>query len=148
MRATWRGASIVGSAFYGYLYGTEQDPNGSGRRETDLTPRHSAGFDLAWRAPAPGGTTVRVQTIYTGAQSVWDNPNRTRTPGYAVAHAFVSQRAGRARLYASGENLLDVKLRDYEMVQLAQPGLGGQRTATPWVPVRGRTLSLGALVEW
>ncbi|MEO8449097.1 MAG: TonB-dependent receptor [Gemmatimonadota bacterium] len=148
MRATLRGNTFVGSAFYGHLYGTERDPNGTGRRETDLTPRHSAGFDVSWRAPSPGGTVVRVQTIYTGAQSVWDNPNRTRTPGYTVAHAFISQRAGRARLYASGENMLDVKLRDYEAVQLAQLGIGGQRTASPWAPLRGRTLSLGALVEW
>ena len=147
-RATWRHRSIVGSGWYGYIYSTEQDPNGTGRRETELTPRHSAGVDFTGPAPTTGGTVLRVAATYTGRQSVWDDPNRTRTPGYTWARLFVSQRAGRARLYASGENLLDAKMKNYEAIQLVQPGLGGRRTVAPWVPVRGRMLSLGALVEW
>jgi hypothetical protein len=55
---------------------------------------------------------------------------------------------GRARLYVSGENLFDVRLRNYEPVLLPVLAVGGRTTTTPWVTVQGRVISLGAVVEW
>jgi hypothetical protein len=91
---------------------------------------------------------VNLETVYSGRQFVWDNPNRTETRAYTVMHALVSQRAGAARLYVSGENLFDVKLANYDPVLLAAPAEGGRRMPTPWAPLRGRVISLGALVDW
>jgi outer membrane receptor for ferrienterochelin and colicins len=145
--AAWHEDPVTLRAFYGFLHGTEGVPDGPGRRETDLTPRHRVGASLAWQGRA-SGTWVEAHAVYTGPQAVWDNPFRTRTPGYTVADLVVSQPAGRARLFASGENLLDVKQRDHEPILLPAPGPGGRRTATPWMPLQGRVIRLGAVVEW
>jgi iron complex outermembrane receptor protein len=147
LQAVYHADPIVATAFYAYQHGTEENPDGSGRRETDLTPRHSAGLDLAWRAPIRG-TWVNLETTYTGRQFVWDNPYRTETPGYATINLLVSQRTGRARLYVSGENLTDMKLADYQPLVLVDPAAGGRRTTAPWAPLRGRVISLGALFDW
>jgi iron complex outermembrane receptor protein len=122
-------------------------PGGTGRRELALTPRHSLGADLVWEGPS-NGTWAELRAAYTGPQSVWDNPFRTRTPGYTVTDVLVSQPMGRARLYVSIDNVFDVKQRHYEPILLPAPVEGGRRTAAPWVPLQGRVISLGATVDW
>lgn len=146
--AVYRADPLMATAFYSWVDGSEGIPGQTGRREIDFTPRHALGAELSWRSPGASGTWVSLEASYSGRQFVWDNPRRTETPGYTLVHATVSQRTGRARVFLSGENLFDVKLTDYEPVLLPAPVEGGRRTAGPWVPLRGRVLSLGALVDW
>jgi len=141
-------APISGRAYYGYLNGSEGSLAGAGRRELDLTPRHTVGIDLTWQAPIPAAPTATLELGYVGSQAVHDNPFRTRTPGYPLIGAIASLRSGRARLFLSGENLLDKKLRNYQPVVLPILAEGGRRTTSPWVPLRGRVITIGALVEW
>lgn len=147
VQVTYRAEPLLVTGFYGYLNGTEGIPDSTGRRELDLTPRHRLGASLMWQGPA-AGPWFEVRAAYTGAQAVWDNPFRTRTPGYTIADALVSQPMGRARLYLSGQNLFDVKQRNYEPILLPTPGVAGRRTTTPWMPLQGRVIRFGAVVDW
>jgi hypothetical protein len=89
---------------------------------------------------------------FLGRQFVWDIPYTTGTRGYLVTDLVVSQRTGRARLYLSGENMLNEKIDPAdpadEPVILPVPWWGDRRTTMPWKPIRGRVVSLGAVVEW
>ncbi|MEZ4589405.1 MAG: TonB-dependent receptor, partial [Gemmatimonadales bacterium] len=141
-------AGLVGlRAWYSYGYGHEDVPGDTGRRVVGWLPRHALGAAISLDDLVPG-SFAELRTRYAGLQYVWDDPFRTKTPGYFLTDGTVSARAGRARLYLSGENLFDVRLRDYEVVVLPTSGLGGQRTATQWLPARGRVISFGATVEW
>lgn len=133
--------------FYRFQDVTEGIPGGTGRRQADLTPRHQLGAEIDWRAPARG-TEAKFEWYYVGAQPLTDDPYRTRAPAYPMSHLLVSQRSGRARIFLSAENLLDRKLRQYEQVVLVAPEAGGRVVSSPWISLRGRELSLGALVDW
>lgn len=61
---------------------------------------------------------------------------------------MVTQRVGPARLAFNADNLFDVRPMKDEPFLLPHPGLGGRRTVTPWGPVDGRVLSLGALIDF
>ncbi len=135
-------------SFYRFQDATEGVPGGTGRRESGMTPKHQIGGSIKWRAPGGAGTELQLEAIYVGRQALDDNPFRPRAPAYPLASALVSQRSGRARIYLSAENIFDRKLRTYEPVALTLPAAAGRRTTSPWIPVRGREISLGALVDW
>ncbi len=144
----YRAGGVSLRSFYRFQDATEGVPGATGRRESDLTPKHQIGGSVNWRAPGGAGTELRFEAIYVGRQSLADNPFRPRAPAYPLASALVSQRSGRARIYLSAENVFDRKLRAYEPVVLTVPAAAGRRTTSPWIPVRGREISLGALVDW
>jgi iron complex outermembrane receptor protein len=139
---------MSGRAFYSYQNGSEGVPDGTGRRDLDLTPRHTVGLDLTWLAPVAAGGAATLELAYVGAQAVHDNPFLTRTPGYPLIGGTASVRSGRGRLFLSGENLLDKKLADYHPVLLPTLAAGGRRTMAPWAPLRGRVINIGALFDW
>ncbi len=143
----YRAPPFSAEGYYQFARGTEVSPNNAGRRLVAFIPKQSLGMNLSWEEPARG-TRITVQGTYAGEQAVWDNPRRTRTPDYSLLNLLISQRTGRARLYLSGENVFNVRLADYDPVFLTTPEDGGRITTTPWVPLRGRVISLGALVEW
>ena len=148
LRVEYRKDPVVLESFFGVTRATEGVPDGSTRRDANLTPRHSFGASFQWRAPVGAGTAMSLDATHVGPQTVTDNPFLAKTAGYAILNAVVSQRSGRARLYLSAENLMNVRLVDYHPVFFATPLPGGRRTASPWAPLRGRVLSLGALVDW
>jgi iron complex outermembrane receptor protein len=121
------------------------------RRSLDHAPRGLATLDLGFATRRTGGR-INVIARYLGRQFVWDNPYTTGTRGYLVTDLVVSQRTGRARLYLSGENMLNEKIDPAdpadEPVILPVPWWGDRRTTMPWKPIRGRVVSLGAVVEW
>lgn len=143
-------APVSARIYYSYLKGTEGIPGGTGRRETALTPRHSFGAEGTWSLPGPGGgaPAINLNLQYIGSQSVVDNPFLTRTPGYLLSSGVASLRSGKARLFLSGQNLFDKKLRNYQLVVLPDIAVGGRRTTSPWIPLRGRVISVGAVVDW
>ena len=147
LTAGYRLAPFAAGAYYQYARGTEVDPVLDRRR---LVAPDSEPFRRRELLLGRGGERHpdRRRGQLRRAQAVWDNPRRTRTPGYSLVHVLVSQRTGRARLYLSGENVFDVRLADYEPVFFATPEDGGRLTAAPWVSLRGRVISLGALIDW
>lgn len=134
-------------ASYAFRHGTEGVPGAAGRRPIDLTPKHEVAMNLGWVAPRNAGTAVNLDVTLVGNQTLTDNIFRSRTTTYGLVGGLVSQRSGKARLYVSAENLFDVKLKTYEPV-FFDPIIGGRRTNSPWIPLRGRMISLGALVDW
>lgn len=138
-------APVVITAFYGYLDGTELDPETNLRRVAGYTPKHSVGMDLAWEGES---TWIALEAFYTGTQAVYDNPFRTRSKPYLNPELLISQRIGKVRFYFNGENLFDLRQTNYERLVLPTPGLGGVRTTTPWAPTDGRILSIGALIDF
>jgi len=149
LAGTYRRGGMVYGAFYGLRSGSEGIPGSPGSRRTaSYMPRHTAGAHIGWRAPATVGVAVDVHARYLGSQFLTDNPFRTEAPGFGLISALVSQRSGRARLFLSAENLLDVKLANYEPVVIQPPERGERLNNVPWVPLRGRVLNLGAMVEW
>jgi hypothetical protein len=150
LAARWHRAPVSGRAYYAYLNGSEGVPEEgrTGRRALELAPRHTLGVDLSWTGPGPATPTVTLETAVVGAQSVYDNPTRTRTPAYPRVGGLASFRSGRARLFLSGENLLGKTLRDYQPVVLTTLLEGGRRTTAPWIPLRGRVINIGAVVDW
>ena len=148
LRVEYQKSPVVVDGFVGLINATEGIPGAATRRDAELTPRHTVGASFQWHAPGGAGTTVSLDARYVGSQSVTDNPFLTATKGYGLMNGVVSQRSGRARLYLSAENLLDVRLADYHAVFFTAPVAGGRRTPTPWAPLRGRVISLGGLVDW
>ncbi len=148
LRVEYRKDPVVVDGFVGLVRATEGVPGAGVRRDAELTPRHTFGASFRWQAPSAAGTTVSLDAKYVGSQPTTDNPFLTATKGYGLMNGTVSQRSGRARLYLSAENLLDVKLADYHAVFFSAPVAGGRRTPTPWAPLRGRVISLGGMVDW
>jgi iron complex outermembrane receptor protein len=149
VRAGYRRGAMSLRASFTRQEGTESDSAvGDARRALDHLPRSVAALDAGLRIGAEGDGRINLIARYVGEQAVWDNPYRTRADGYLMADVVLSQRTGRARLYLSAENLLDVKLADREPVILPVPWAGRRRTTMPWRPVRGRVVSLGAAFEW
>lgn len=148
LRVEYHKNPVVIEGFVGLIAATEGVPGAATRRDAELTSRHTFGLSFQWHAPGGAGTTVSLDVRYVGSQPVTDNPFLTTAPGYGLMNGVVSQRSGRARLYLSAENLLDVRLADYHAVFFTAPVAGGRRTPTPWAPLRGRVISLGGLVDW
>ncbi len=149
LAGTYRRGAMIYGAFYGFRTGSEGIPGTPGqRRPATYLSQHTAGAHIGWRAPATVGVAVDLHARYLGSQQISDNPFRTEAPGYGLINGLVSQRSGRARLFLSAENLLDIKLANYESIVIDPPARGERLTNVPWMPLRGRVLSLGAMVEW
>lgn len=127
---------------YAYLHSTELRPDSTGRQQTPLNPRHSAGLDVAWDDDETG-TRVGVEAFYTGVQSVDHDPYRTSTRPYTTIGILVSHRIGHALLYFNAENLLDVRQTRYDPLLLPTRGEGGRWTTDEWAPLEGRAFNLG-----
>lgn len=139
-------APIVLTLFYGYLRSTEAAPGG-GRRETALTPRHAAGADIAWEAPQ-AGTWIALEAFYTGRQALDDDPTRTHSVPYLSAELLVAQRIGPVWVFGTLDNIGGYRITRSGPLLLPAPAAGGRRTITPWGPVEGRTLALGAMAHF
>jgi outer membrane receptor for ferrienterochelin and colicins len=139
--ARYRSGGVHVTATHTFTRSTEPSPDGTGRRDTPLTPRHSAGLVGAWEREGEG--RVGVELYFTGAQELDENPYRPRSEPYVIAGAMVEQRVGRARLFVNAENLLDVRQTDHDPLLLPARGRGGRWTTDVWAPLDGRVLNAG-----
>jgi hypothetical protein len=148
VRAVYRRDPFYLRASYVHQNGSESDSSvGTARRALDHLPSDLGSLEIGVR-PGPGDGRISLITHYVGPAPLWDDPFRVESKSYVMSDLVLSQRSGRARLYLSGENLLDVKQRADEPVILPVPWLGDRRTTMPAKPLRGRVLSFGATVEW
>jgi iron complex outermembrane receptor protein len=126
-----------------YLWSTEPSPEGSGRRETALNPRHSAAFDLLRQI---GPARIGFEVFYTGRQALEDNPYRGRGFAHVLFGGLVDWGIGRSRVFVNVENLGDVRqTREHPLVRPSR-GADGRWTVDAWAPLDGRTLNAG--VRW
>jgi iron complex outermembrane receptor protein len=126
-----------------YLWSTEPDPYGAGRRDVPLNPGHSATFDVLKQI---GRARVGFEVFYTGSQTLDDNPYRDRGFGYVLFGGLIDFGIGASRIYVNVENLGDVRqTREDPLVRPAR-SVGGRWTVDAWAPLEGRTLNGG--VRW
>jgi iron complex outermembrane receptor protein len=130
-------------ATYMYLWSTEPDPTGRGRREVFLNPRHAAAFDLLKQV---GPARIGFEVFYTGRQTLDDNPFRDRGFSHVLFGGLVDWAIGSSRLYVNVENLGDVRqTREHPLVRPAR-ATNGRWTVDAWAPLEGRTINGG--VRW
>jgi iron complex outermembrane receptor protein len=124
-----------------YLTATEPDPVTGLRGESPLTPKLTFGLVGAWESEDVG--RVGIEVYYTGPQSTPDIPLGPRSPAFTHVGVLAERRAGRARIFINGENLLDVRQTKHAPILRTSPGLGGRRTTDIWGPLEGRVVNVG-----
>jgi iron complex outermembrane receptor protein len=133
---------IAVTALYSYTRSTEWSPERARRVETPLTPRHSAGLDVAFEEDEIG-TRVGLEIFYTGRQSLDDDPYRTSSIPYTTFGLLVEQRIGSATLFVNGENLTGVRQTRFDPLLLPSQDATGRWTTPEWAPLEGRMVNAG-----
>ena len=128
-----------------YLWSTEPAPDGTGRRETPLNPRHSATFDLLRQV---GPARVGFEVFYTGRQSLEDNPYRDRGFPHVLFGGLIDLAVGKSRVFLNVENLGDVRqTREHPLVR-PERAVDGRWTVDAWAPLEGRTFNAGVRIRF
>jgi iron complex outermembrane receptor protein len=142
--ARWTRDPFLLTATYAYTRATEADPDSpSGlRRSVPLTPRHVVTFDGIIEEEEVG--QVALELSYIGRQALAEDPYRTVSRPYVLVGLLAMKRVGsRVTVFVNAENLLDVRLGDYQPLVRPEPGPGGQWTVDAWAPLEGSMINLG-----
>ncbi|MBM3782634.1 MAG: TonB-dependent receptor [Acidobacteria bacterium] len=142
--ATLRGGPFAATSTYTYVRSRETADGGS--RDTELTPRHSAGLVGLWEPEGVG--RVGVELFYTGRQRLEVNPFRERSASYVVVGLLAERRFGKVRVFANLENLTDVRQTRFNTLVRPRPGADGRWTVDAWAPLDGRVLNAGLHVAF
>lgn len=129
------------TATHVYTRATELEPDGSGRREVPLTPRHAAGVVGAWEAEGRG--RIGAELYYTGRQHLEDDPYRSTSEPYLVLGFLVERRVGAARVFLNAENVLDARQTAHDRLVLPARTAAGRWTTDVWAPLEGRVFNAG-----
>ncbi len=143
LRYFWNDFKITGS--YLYLDATEQAPLG-GRREIELTPKHSAGFVAMWEQHGRG--LLGFEAYYTGEQRLDDNPFRATSEPYLHLGLLGQITLGRASWFINAENLLDVRQTKEDPLVLPVRSPEGQWTTDIWSRNDGFILNGGVRLKF
>jgi iron complex outermembrane receptor protein len=107
-----------------------------------LTARHVVSFDGIVEDEEVGQMALEIS--YIGRQSLAEDPYRTVSRPYLVLGFLAMKRLGdRATVFVNAENLLNVRLSDYELLVRPEPGPGGRWTVDAWAPLEGSMINLG-----
>lgn len=144
--AIWRfeGGKFLGT--YGYTKGSRTDPMTNVREDVPLVPRQHAGGDLMFEKE--GVYRGGIEGIWYGAQSLDDDPYRTRSKPYFYLMAIAVRQIGRMELVANFENLLNVRQTDTDPLVRPTPGMGGRWTTDIWAPVEGFMANVAVRYRW
>ncbi|WP_418357253.1 TonB-dependent receptor plug domain-containing protein [Shewanella basaltis] len=134
------------TASYLYLDASEEDPEGAGRRDIALTPRHSAGFVAMWEQH--GNFRAGFEAYYTGTQRVNDNPYIDETNPYWHLGLMGEITVGRVSWFINLENLLDIKQTDEHPMLLPSRAPSGQWTTDIWSRNDGFIANAGVRVKF
>jgi outer membrane receptor for ferrienterochelin and colicins len=134
-------------ATWTWLVATEPDPDGAGRREVPLTPRHAAGLVLMWELAEEAGRTG-LEIYYTGEQPLHDNPYRERSRPYVLVGVLAERRLGPARLFVNFENIGGIRQTRWDPLLLPQRAADGRRTTDAWAPLDGRVINGGVRLSF
>ena len=104
------------SSTHMFLWSTEPHPDGTGRRETPLNPRHSATFDLLQR-DRPGAHRLRG-VLHRPAVARGQPVSRPRVSRTCCSAAWSTGAVGKSRVFVNVENLGDVRqTREHPLVR-------------------------------
>jgi iron complex outermembrane receptor protein len=130
------------TALYSYTRSKEWSPEKARRVETSLTPRHSAGLDVAFEEDEIG-TRIGLEFFYTGRQFLDDDPYRTSSIPYTTIGMLIEQRVGSATLFVNAENLTGVRQTRFDPLLLPSQDAMGRWTTPEWAPLEGRMVNAG-----
>ena len=140
--ATLRGGPFAATSTYTYVRSREGTSRGT--RDSELTPRHSAGLVGMWEPEGVG--RVGVEVYYTGRQRLEVNPYRETSTPYVVVGVLAERRLGKVRLFVNAENITDVRQTRHDPLLRARPGADGRWTVDAWAPLDGRVFNGGIRV--
>jgi iron complex outermembrane receptor protein len=133
LRYRWQEFGVTGS--YVFVDASEPDPEGPGRRELPLTPRHTGGLVATWERH--GVARIGVEAYYTGEQALDDNPFRSESEPYVELGLLGEIVLGRVRLFVNAENLLGVRQTRYDPLVRPARAPDGRWTVDAWAPTEG-----------
>jgi iron complex outermembrane receptor protein len=144
--AVWRfeGGKFLGT--YGYMKGSRPNAASGAREPLPLVPRHRVGGDLMFERP--GVYRGGIEGIWYGAQSLSDNPFRTRSKPYLYLMAIIVRQLGGLEAVANFENLLNVRQTSTDPLVRPTPGVGGRWTTDVWAPVEGFMANVALRYRW
>jgi outer membrane receptor for ferrienterochelin and colicins len=131
---------------YGHARGSDTDAESGLRQAMPLLNRHRAGADLMLEET--GVYLVGIEGIYYGRQALHDNPFLTESKPYFYTMAIARRTFGRVEIVANFENLLNVRMTDYQPLVRPAPGVGGRRTTDVWAPLEGFMANVALRVRW
>jgi len=139
-----RGAlAVIGS--YAFVSTSEATPDGSGRREIPLTPRHTAGLVAVGEGE---WGRLGVEFYFTGAQGLERHPTRQRGEPYLVVGVLGERRFGAFSAFVNLENLTDVRQTRFDPLLRGTRAFDGSWTVDAWAPLDGRTVNGGLRWSW
>ena len=124
-----------------YTYVRAREAEDGERRDTPLTPRHSAGIVGMWEREEMG--RVGVELYYTGVQRLEENPFAGRSRSYVIAGVLAERQFGRLRLFVNGENLTGVRQTRWDPLIRPNQAPDGRWTVDAWAPLEGRNVNGG-----
>lgn len=135
------------TALYSYTRSKEWSAAEGRVAEAELTPRHSAGLDVAFEEDE-SGTRVGLEVFYTGTQALGDNPYRSESAPYATIGILLEQKIGLASVFVNGENLTGARQTRFNPLLLPTQSSTGRWTTSQWAPLEGRTVNAGIRVRF
>lgn len=142
----YRIGEVTMTGSYVYTKTSEPDPNGPGRREIPLTPKHSASLVAVWEREDVG--RAGLEAYYTGRQSLEDNPYRTESKSYLLLGLMAERKLGRISVFINVENLLDTRQTKTDPMLLPRRAPDGRWTVDAWGPTDGRVANAGVRVRF
>ncbi|PYV09393.1 MAG: TonB-dependent receptor [Acidobacteria bacterium] len=139
--ARYRVEDFLVLATHEYTRSTEVDPEGSGRREVPLTPRHSTSLNAIWEQEKRG--RIGIEVYYTARQPLEENPYRRTGRGYLQFGVLAERRFGRVHLFVNAENLGNIRQSRYEPLVRPSRAPDGRWTVDAWAPLGGRVINGG-----
>jgi outer membrane receptor protein involved in Fe transport len=144
--ASWKSKPWKVMASYLFLDTEEPGADGDTRRAIPLTPRHSAGIVAMWEDHDKG--RVGLEVYYTGAQTLEDNPYRTRSEPYVHVGLLGEIVLGRYRLFLNLENLLNVRQSREDPLIRPSRAPSGRWTVDAWAPLEGFIANAGLRIQF
>jgi outer membrane receptor for ferrienterochelin and colicins len=142
--ARWHREPFHLTATHTFIRSREDVPEGDGRRDVPLTPRHALGVVGMWEAEGEG--RLGLEVYYTGRQALEENPFRDESRPYLILGLLGERRMGRARAFINLENLLDVRQTRWDPLVLPTRSGEGRWTTDVWAPLEGRVINGGVRI--
>ena len=131
---------------YGHARGSRTNPETDAREPMPLLNRHRAGADLMLEKP--GVYRVGIEGIYYGRQVLHDNPYLGESKPYLYTMALAMRQFGPVELVANFENLLNVRMTEYQRLVRPAPAVGGRWTTDVWAPLEGFMANVAVRYRW
>lgn len=142
----YRRDHITVTASYMYTEAVSAEPLTGSRRETPLTPRHSAGFVAMWEDHDRG--RLGFEAYYTGGQALDGDPYRTRSKPFVNMGILGEINLGRVSVFLNAENILDIRQSRYDPLVRPSRAADGRWTVDAWAPTDGLVINGGVRLRF